>query len=147
MISIQPLVLFGPSGTGKSTLLKKLLAEYPDKFGFSVSRESISPIDPSARPLASRQASGLFYTVGWYWPVRVLSNSAGPTEEGEQRCLELRETSSSRGTSSHPQTSGLASRLSLDPPDSSLPAKSIEVAVPAPARVQKMCPRPPLTLA
>jgi len=37
--STQPLVLFGPSGTGKSTLLKKLLAEYPDKFGFSVSRE------------------------------------------------------------------------------------------------------------
>ncbi|CCH43958.1 Guanylate kinase [Wickerhamomyces ciferrii] len=26
-----------PSGTGKSTLLKKLFAEFPDKFGFSVS--------------------------------------------------------------------------------------------------------------
>ncbi|KZW00029.1 guanylate kinase [Exidia glandulosa HHB12029] len=34
----RPLVLSGPSGTGKSTLLKRLFAEYPDKFGFSVSR-------------------------------------------------------------------------------------------------------------
>jgi len=29
----------GPSGTGKSTLLKKLFNEFPDKFGFSISRE------------------------------------------------------------------------------------------------------------
>lgn len=28
----------GPSGTGKSTLLKKLFTEYPDKFAFSISR-------------------------------------------------------------------------------------------------------------
>ena len=33
----RPIVISGPSGTGKSTLLKKLFAEYPDKFGFSVS--------------------------------------------------------------------------------------------------------------
>ncbi|CCH61345.1 hypothetical protein TBLA_0E02900 [Henningerozyma blattae CBS 6284] len=33
----RPIVLSGPSGTGKSTLLKKLFAEYPDTFGFSVS--------------------------------------------------------------------------------------------------------------
>ncbi|KAL7413627.1 guanylate kinase [Mrakia frigida] len=39
----RPLVLFGPSGTGKSTLLKKLLAEFPDKFGFSVSHTTRSP--------------------------------------------------------------------------------------------------------
>jgi GTP-binding protein EngB required for normal cell division len=31
-------VLFGPSGVGKSTLIKKLFAEHPDSFGFSVSR-------------------------------------------------------------------------------------------------------------
>lgn len=38
-----PIVISGPSGTGKSTLLKKLLAEYPDKFGFSVSNTTRSP--------------------------------------------------------------------------------------------------------
>ncbi|EEQ28510.1 guanylate kinase [Microsporum canis CBS 113480] len=35
--SLRPVVISGPSGTGKSTLLKRLFAEYPDKFGFSVS--------------------------------------------------------------------------------------------------------------
>ena len=35
----RPVVLCGPSGVGKSTLIKKLFAEYPDSFGFSVSRE------------------------------------------------------------------------------------------------------------
>ncbi|KAF5093351.1 hypothetical protein D0Z03_002458 [Geotrichum reessii] len=35
----RPIVISGPSGTGKSTLLKKLFAEYPDAFGFSVSRK------------------------------------------------------------------------------------------------------------
>ena len=36
----RPLVLAGPSGAGKSTLLKKAFREYPDKFGFSVSRKA-----------------------------------------------------------------------------------------------------------
>lgn len=31
----------GPSGVGKSTLLTRLFAEFPDKFGFSVSREHL----------------------------------------------------------------------------------------------------------
>jgi ABC-type transport system involved in cytochrome bd biosynthesis fused ATPase/permease subunit len=35
----RPIVLSGPSGTGKSTLLKRLFEEYPDTFGFSVSRK------------------------------------------------------------------------------------------------------------
>jgi guanylate kinase len=34
----RPLCLSGPSGTGKSTLLARLFAEFPDTFGFSVSR-------------------------------------------------------------------------------------------------------------
>lgn len=37
---IRPLVVSGPSGVGKGTLIKRLFAEFPDKFGFSVSRAS-----------------------------------------------------------------------------------------------------------
>ena len=37
------LVLAGPSGTGKSTLLKRLFTEYPDLFGFSVSHTTRDP--------------------------------------------------------------------------------------------------------
>lgn len=40
---LRPLILSGPSGVGKSTLLQRLFAEFPDKFGFSVSRMEISP--------------------------------------------------------------------------------------------------------
>lgn len=36
----------GPSGTGKSTLLKKLFNEYPDKFAFSISRTFLSTLHP-----------------------------------------------------------------------------------------------------
>lgn len=41
--SSRPIVISGPSGTGKSTLLKKLFAEYPGKFGFSVSNTTRKP--------------------------------------------------------------------------------------------------------
>ncbi|KAJ2089608.1 guanylate kinase [Coemansia sp. RSA 487] len=39
----KPIVVFGPSGTGKSTLLKRLFAEYPNEFGFSVSNTTRNP--------------------------------------------------------------------------------------------------------
>ncbi|CAG90354.1 DEHA2G07898p [Debaryomyces hansenii CBS767] len=39
----RPIVISGPSGTGKSTLLKKLFAEFPDRFGFSVSNTTRQP--------------------------------------------------------------------------------------------------------
>lgn len=39
----RPIVISGPSGTGKSTLLKRLMGEYPDKFGFSVSNTTRQP--------------------------------------------------------------------------------------------------------
>ncbi|XHF96964.1 guanylate kinase [Aspergillus wentii] len=39
----RPVVISGPSGTGKSTLLKRLFAEYPDTFGFSISHTTRAP--------------------------------------------------------------------------------------------------------
>ncbi|KAL4896349.1 P-loop containing nucleoside triphosphate hydrolase protein [Aspergillus ambiguus] len=39
----RPIVVSGPSGTGKSTLLKRLFNEYPDTFGFSVSHTTRAP--------------------------------------------------------------------------------------------------------
>ncbi|KIJ61971.1 hypothetical protein HYDPIDRAFT_95307 [Hydnomerulius pinastri MD-312] len=39
----RPLVVFGPSGVGKGTLLKRLFAEFPDSFGFSVSHTTRAP--------------------------------------------------------------------------------------------------------
>ncbi|KAK9323250.1 P-loop containing nucleoside triphosphate hydrolase protein [Lipomyces orientalis] len=41
--SLRPIVISGPSGTGKSTLLKRLFSEYPDTFGFSVSHTTRKP--------------------------------------------------------------------------------------------------------
>ncbi|KAJ6621299.1 guanylate kinase/L-type calcium channel beta subunit [Mycena sp. CBHHK59/15] len=40
---VRPLVLSGPSGVGKSTLLTRLFADFPDKFGFSVSHTTRAP--------------------------------------------------------------------------------------------------------
>ncbi|KAK7203084.1 P-loop containing nucleoside triphosphate hydrolase protein [Myxozyma melibiosi] len=42
-VSLRPIVISGPSGTGKSTLLKRLFADYPDTFGFSVSHTTRKP--------------------------------------------------------------------------------------------------------
>lgn len=39
----RPLVLCGPSGTGKSTLIKRLFDEFPDTFKFSVSHTTRMP--------------------------------------------------------------------------------------------------------
>lgn len=49
---LHPLVISGPSGVGKSTLLQRLFADYPDHFGFSVSREHF----PTATVVASLNA-------------------------------------------------------------------------------------------
>jgi len=38
-----PIVLCGPSGVGKGTMIEKLLQEYPAKFGFSVSHTTRKP--------------------------------------------------------------------------------------------------------
>ncbi|CEP63697.1 guanylate kinase LALA0_S09e00474g [Lachancea lanzarotensis] len=39
----RPIVVSGPSGTGKSTILKKLFDEFPNAFGFSVSSTTRKP--------------------------------------------------------------------------------------------------------
>lgn len=39
----RPLVFCGPSGVGKSTLLKRLMADHPHTFGFSVSHTTRGP--------------------------------------------------------------------------------------------------------
>lgn len=39
----RPLVLSGPSGVGKSSLLRRLFSEFPDHFGFSVSHTTRLP--------------------------------------------------------------------------------------------------------
>lgn len=41
--SPRPIVLSGPSGTGKSTLLKRLFAAHPSRFGFSISHTTRQP--------------------------------------------------------------------------------------------------------
>ncbi|XP_023334034.1 guanylate kinase-like [Eurytemora carolleeae] len=43
MAGPSPLVLCGPSGVGKSTLLKKMLEKYAKHFGFSVSHTTRKP--------------------------------------------------------------------------------------------------------
>merc|ERR1711892_990102 len=40
---LQPIVMSGPSGVGKSTILKKMMADFPDSFGFSISHTSRNP--------------------------------------------------------------------------------------------------------
>ena len=40
---MRPIVISGPSGTGKSTILKRLLANHPNNFGFSVSNTTRAP--------------------------------------------------------------------------------------------------------
>ena len=39
----RPVVVCGPSGVGKGTLLGRLMADYPDEFGFSVSHTTRAP--------------------------------------------------------------------------------------------------------
>ncbi|KAJ9607694.1 guanylate kinase [Cladophialophora chaetospira] len=41
--NLRPVVFSGPSGTGKSTLIKKLFTKHPDLFGFSVSHATRKP--------------------------------------------------------------------------------------------------------
>ena len=40
---VRPLVLCGPSGSGKATIMKRLTDEFPTSFGFSVSHTTRGP--------------------------------------------------------------------------------------------------------
>ena len=44
-IEFKPLVVVGPSGAGKGTLIKWLNEKFPEKFGFSVSYTTRAPRD------------------------------------------------------------------------------------------------------
>ena len=46
----QPVVVSGPSGVGKSTILKFLFDDFPDCFAFSVSRERLYFLSDKAIP-------------------------------------------------------------------------------------------------
>ena len=54
----RPIVVVGPSGVGKSTLVERLMREHPTRFGFSVSHTSRAPregeIDGAAYHFLSR---------------------------------------------------------------------------------------------
>lgn len=41
----KPIIIVGPSGVGKSMLIKALTSKYPDSFGFSVSYTTRNPRD------------------------------------------------------------------------------------------------------
>ncbi|KAM3145733.1 hypothetical protein pb186bvf_002028 [Paramecium bursaria] len=43
LLTSKPLVISGPSGVGKGTLLQRLLKDYPNTFGFSVSYTTRAP--------------------------------------------------------------------------------------------------------
>ena len=40
---LRPLVICGPSGVGKGTLIDKLVEDFPERFGFSVSHTTRKP--------------------------------------------------------------------------------------------------------
>ena len=52
----SPFVVCGPSGVGKSTLIKKLMTEFPDSFGFSVSHTTRAP--------RGQEVDGVFAVLG-----------------------------------------------------------------------------------
>ena len=40
---LRPIIVVGPAGVGKSTLIAKLLEKYPDQFGFEISYTTRKP--------------------------------------------------------------------------------------------------------
>ena len=42
-MNYKPIIILGPSGVGKSTLIKELNVKYPDSFGFSISYTTRAP--------------------------------------------------------------------------------------------------------
>ena len=51
--NLLPIVITGPSGVGKGTLIARLRAEFPDAFGFSVSHTTRAPRVLPGSPLGS----------------------------------------------------------------------------------------------
>jgi hypothetical protein len=71
--SIRPLVICGPSGVGKSTIVNKLLEEFPNVFGFSVSHTTRKPRGgeqvkwrtPCKPRILRLENSSMIWILGW----------------------------------------------------------------------------------
>ena len=51
---LRPIVVCGPSGVGKGTLLKRLFDEFPSKFGYSISRRPVGRTLGGCTPVGRR---------------------------------------------------------------------------------------------
>lgn len=80
MIKPKAIVLSGPSGGGKSTILAKAMKDYPDSFAFSVSRLIINFINYSIFYLRHNKKTA----ERWSWRRTLLF--CGPNNNGSNDC-------------------------------------------------------------
>jgi len=89
----KPLVVNGPSGVGKGTLINKLMAEHPSKFGFSVSHTTRGPrpgeVDGQHYHFSSHaDMEALIAENGFVEHARVHGNIYGTSKAAVQKVLD-----------------------------------------------------------